>query len=229
MVSTTIKPTLVLIPGLLSDSSVWQHQIKAFEQYATVIVPKIAHLNDADSLIEDILSQCPKQFYLAGHSMGGWLAIEMMRHHSSRVLKLCILATSASLDSVEKIQMRRQFMQLISSVSGDEMAQYLAQFYSYKPEIIPTICSMFKRNMGAFVSQQEAMITRRSCEELLPTIRVPTTVIVGENDVEFFNASHAIAKQIANAKFTVLKTCGHMLLLEQPQACTETMLTWFLE
>ena len=229
IMTSTTKPTVVLIPGLLSDRTVWEHQINTFKQYATVIVPELMQANTAEHLIENILSQCPKQFYLVGHSMGGWLAIEMMRHYSSRVHKLCILATSASLDSEEKIQMRKQFMQLFYTLPEDKVAQYLSQFYSYKPELVPIICSMFKRNMRAFITQQEAMLTRRSCEEILPTITVPTTVIVGENDVEFFNSSQAIAEHIVNAKFTVLKNCGHMLSLEQPAACTEAMLTWFCD
>lgn len=220
------KPTLVLIPGLLSDHSIWQHQIERLKPFATIIVPAITPMNDADCIIDNILSQCPRQFYLAGHSMGGWLAIEMMRHNSSRVLKLCILATSASLDSEKKRLMRRQSLQLVSKATAEEIANYLTGFYSYKPEIVPTIFNMFKRNMSAFVPQQEAMIKRRSCEEILPTIHIPTTVIVGEHDEEFFNSSKYIADNILHSTFIILKNCGHMLLLEQPQACTAAILAW---
>ena len=149
-----------------------------------------------------------------------------MRNHHERVTKLCILASSAGLDSPEKTRLRRECLKFFSTISKDEMADYLAQLYAYSPQIQPLVREMFKRNMDAFIPQQQAMMQRLSCEDILSTIKVPTTVIVGEKDTEFFSSSKFIAENTALSTFVTLKECGHMLTLEQPQRCTEVLLMW---
>ena len=222
------KPTVVLIPGLLCDRFEWQHQITTLQHHAHVIIPNIHPFNNADDIIEHILSISPLHFYLAGHSMGGWLAIELMRNYSDRVQKLCILATSAELDSAKKMRLRKQCLTLISTVPEDELANYLADFYVYKPELKQTIVDMFKRNIRALAPQQQANIQRRCCKDILPAINVPTTVLVGQQDKEFFKSTKYIAENIPNATFVVLEDCGHMLLQEQPEKCSSIMLDWLM-
>lgn len=221
------KPTLVLIPGLLCDASVWQHQVALLKDYATIIIPDVTKLQDANAVIQFILSTCPKKCYLAGHSMGGWLALEFMRNHQDRVEKLCILASSASLDSSEKTQLRKECLNLLPTLSKRKMAAYLAQLYIYNPKIQSQLKDMFERNMTAFFHQQQAMMQRLCCENVLPTIKVPTTIIAGVHDTEFFNSSKFIADHIPQSSFLTLD-CGHMLTMEKPQQCTELLLEWLI-
>lgn len=222
------KPTVVLIPGLLCDHFEWQHQTEALQPHAHIIIPNIQSCNNTDDIIQHILSISPPHFYVAGHSMGGWLAIELMRHYSDRVLKLCILATSAALDSAKKMRLRKQCIRLASTMPSDALANYLADFYVYKPELKKTIVDMFKRNIANLVSQQQANIQRRCCKDILPTIHVPTTVLVGKQDKEFFKSTKFIADNIPKATLVVLEDCGHMLLQEQPEACASIMLHWLM-
>jgi pimeloyl-ACP methyl ester carboxylesterase len=220
------KSTLVLIPGLLCDKHVWQHQVATLAPYVDIIIPDITKLQSAEAVINFILTEAPLTFYLAGHSMGGWLALELMRKHSKRVKKLCIMATSASLDSADKTRLRKQCLQLMSTLSKDEMTDYLAQLYVYNPHIQPQLKDMFKRNFDAFVPQQQAMMQRASCEDILPVIKTPTTVIVGEEDSEFFSSSKFIAEHIYASTFITIRECGHMLTLEQPERCAKLLLAW---
>jgi len=220
------KPTLVLIPGLLCDEAVWQYQIPALEKFANIIIPKLGQYNRAALMIEHILESCPKEFFLAGHSMGGWLAIEMMRKNSKRVKKLCVLATSSVLDRAAKKKLRQKCISSFSSANVAEMAEQFAMLYIYQPGIKKQLLDMFTRNMADLVSQQKAMLKRVSCEDILPTINVPTTVIVGENDDEFYQPTTHVAENIKGAELLILKNCGHMLMLEQPAACTDAMLFW---
>ena len=222
------KPALVLIPGLLCDRFEWEDQIAVLQDYAHILTPKINHLNNTDDIIQKIIASSPPRFYLAGHSMGGWLAIELMRKYSDRVIKLCILATSATLDSAKKMRLRKKCLTLLSSMQTDELVNYLADFYVYKPEIKPTIVKMFKRNITALIPQQQANIKRISCKPILATISVPTTVLVGQEDKEFFESTKYIADHILNANFIILKDCGHMLLQEQPEVCTSIILDWLI-
>ena len=223
-----IKPTIVLIPGLLCDHTVWQYQTAVLQQHANIIIPDTTQFNNSDDLIEHILAISPPQFYLAGHSMGGWLALELMRKHSERVLKLCILATSAALDSAKKMRLRKRCLTWVSTVPLDELAENLAGLYVSKPVIKPIVDKMFRRNFGALATQQQANIQRRCCEDILQTITVPTTVLVGKEDKEFYKSTIDIANHIPNARLIVLENCGHMIMIEQPDDCTAAMLDWFL-
>ena len=125
--------------------------------------------------------------------------------------------------------LRKKCISLASQIPSDELAKYLAHFYTYKPQIKQAIIDMFQRNIKSLVSQQEAMIKRHSCENILPKINVPTTVLIGQEDKEFFKSTKYIANHIPNAKLEIIKDCGHMLLLEQPQDCTDIMLNWILQ
>lgn len=220
------KPTLVLIPGLLCDDSVWQHQLSALKHDVNILVLKVSQLETPEAMIQYIIDNSPQKFYLAGHSMGGWLALELMRHHSSRVLKLCILASSASLDSPEKTKLRRECIKLMSTISAQKLAHLLSSMYSHRSDIVPLIEEMFNRNIKDLIPQQEAMLNRVSCEDVLPKIKIQTTVIVGEFDKEFYNSSKQIADIVPNANFGVIKGCGHMLMLEEPESTTKAMVSW---
>lgn len=224
------KPTLVLLPGLLCDRLVWENQLPALQKYAHVHIPEVLYDNRVDKMIENILAKCPPVFCLAGHSMGGWIALELMRKHHYRIEKLCILATSSSLDSAEKQHLRREGLKLYQSTSAQSLAKrFTALYVSTESEIFNSVYKMFERNMDAFIPQQEAMIHRASCESLLPTIQVPTTVIVGERDTEFYHSTQYIAEHIPHAHFVSIPDCGHMLTMEQPELCTQAMVAWLVD
>jgi len=222
------KPALVLLPGLLCDESVWAFQIERIKSYADVIVPKLDRYDSVDLMIDYILSVSPSSFMLAGHSMGGWLALELMRNHSNRVTKLCVLASSAALDKPGKKRLREQSIKLYSKKSAHCLAEQFTKRYVYKPEITQQVVEMFERNMRDFVFQQQVLLHRTSCLDVLPTITVPTTVVVGKNDSEFYAQSIEMANKIKDARLISVDDCGHMLMLEQPQACSDILLH-FLE
>lgn len=99
--SKKMKPHLVLISGLLSNESLWHHQIRHLSDIASIQV--ISPSQDTPKkMIQAILDQAPPIFALAGHSMGGWLSLEVMRAEPSRVSRLCLLNTTARDDSEEK-------------------------------------------------------------------------------------------------------------------------------
>jgi pimeloyl-ACP methyl ester carboxylesterase len=97
------KEPLVLLPGLLSDDYVWDHQVKYLSEVADIYIPNLSYASSPNEMIEEIMKVAPdSKFAIAGHSMGGWLSLEIVKHYPERVSKLCLLATRIDSDSKEK-------------------------------------------------------------------------------------------------------------------------------
>ena len=85
--------TLCLLPGLLCDATIWKHQIEAFSGGAQVIVPDLWPAPSIEAMAEIVLAAAPERFLLAGHSMGGRVALEVLRRAPERVERLALLDT----------------------------------------------------------------------------------------------------------------------------------------
>src|SRR5208282_3041948 len=103
-------PPLLLLPGLLCDSALWQHQIKFLEGMADCMVADTSRQNKVEAIARDVLSKAPPQFALAGLSMGGYVAFEIMRQAPERVAKLALLDTGARPEAPEQTERRRPAM-----------------------------------------------------------------------------------------------------------------------
>ena len=106
------KPTLVLLPGLICDSALWARQIQSFEDRFEIRCPSLIGDDDMARLAETVLSGLPECFCLAGLSMGGYVALEMMRQAPARIKRLALLATSARADTDRQARRRRGLIAL---------------------------------------------------------------------------------------------------------------------
>lgn len=224
---------LVLLPGLLCDHALWQHQANSLENLADCKVLTTAGHDRMEGLARDVLARAPSQFALAGLSMGGYVAFEILRQAPERVLKLCLLDTSARPDTEEQKERRR--LLLTMSKAG--------QFKGVTPRLLPllihpkrledkdltsVIMSMAER-MGreAFHHQQTAILNRIDSRPHLKNIRCPVQLVGGLEDAL---TPPPILKEIADgvpqAHLDILQECGHLAPLEQPEAVTRIMQSW---
>ena len=81
--------TLVFLPGVLSDDRLWSYQISHLSDLVACRVIPLVTRNSTSDLLQMVLSQIEGNFFLAGHSMGGWLALELASKVPDRILKLC--------------------------------------------------------------------------------------------------------------------------------------------
>ena len=110
---TTDKIKLVLLPGLLNDARLWQPQIAALAAYADITVGDLTRHDTIAALAADVLAQAPPgPFAMAGLSMGGYVALEIVRQAPERVLTLALLDTNARPDTTEARAAREQLIAL---------------------------------------------------------------------------------------------------------------------
>jgi len=216
-----------MISGLLSDKQLWHHQVSHLSHIATIQVVSPSQ-NTQEKMVQTILEKAPPKFALAGHSMGGWLALEVMKVAPSRVTKLCLLNTTALPDPEEKRNDRQEMILKTEQGKFGEVVQDLASKLVFNSVAKDSVEKMFMCvGEEVFINQQESMLQRNECLSILPSIPCPTLVIHAAKDQLFSLEEHyRWVDQIQGAKLAIIEDSGHMSPVEMPQAVTALMRFW---
>jgi pimeloyl-ACP methyl ester carboxylesterase len=225
---------LVLVPGLLCDALLWQPQIAGLGKSAECWVADHTRSDSMAQVARDILAACPfKTFSLAGLSMGGYVALEIMRQAPERVTRIALLDTSPHADSPEASEKRHAFIALADRGRfmgvTDTLLPQLVHADHLGDEALTTIVKTMARNTGkqAFIRQEKAIISRADSLPLLPAIRCPALVLCGRQDALTPVARHEeMAAAIPGAMLEIIEHCGHLSTLEQPGAVNIALQRW---
>lgn len=224
---------ILLIPGLACTAELFAPQIPALWRHGPVTVASTLEGDSMAEMAAAILRDAPPRFALAGLSMGGYLALEIMRQAPERGLKLALLDTTARPDTPEQSALRRT---LIDRSDAGELEAVLRQ-------IAPNLLHPDHHNdqtlieaqvrMGlavgpeGFKRQQTAIIGRIDSRPSLSAIAVPTLVLVGDRDaLTPPDRSEDMAAAIPGARLVVVPDCGHASSLEQPEAVSAALVEW---
>ena len=231
-------PPLVLLPGLVCDAQVWKHARAALAPRAPVLIPDYGLLDSLGDMAELVLRNAPPRFALAGHSMGGRVALEVLRRAPERLAALALLDTGtqalASGDAGERERAGRFELLAIARQQGmAAMAARWVQGMVWKPRLADTVLvqdviDMFaRRSADMFAAQISALLARPDAGDLLAAIRCPTLVLCGEEDSWSPPQRHRdMAAQIPGATLVMVPECGHMCTMERPEAVTRALLEW---
>lgn len=229
----TERIPLLLIPGLLCDKALWQHQIAFLKGTTACHVADTAQHDRIETIAKNVLAKAPPQFALAGLSMGGYVAFEIMRLAPERILKLCLLDTSARPDTEEQRERRQLLLAMAKTGHFKGVTPRLLPMLIHPDrmedkELTHTITSMAERmGRGAFHNQQTAIMHRIDSRPDLKSIRCPTLVIGGRQDaLTPPDITREIADGIRGAHFEVIENCGHLAPLEQPDEVNRLMKRW---
>lgn len=225
-----MKTPLVLLPGMLSNHFVWNHQIQHLSAIASIQVLPSSQ-DTPEKMVSAILERAPLFFAAAGHSMGGWLCLELMKKAPERVLKIALINTTARLDSEEKRARRNKLIERTLAGEFAEIVEELADFFVFDKKKRQQVVSMF-HDVGpeAFVNQHRAMLAREESLSVLPKIQCPALVIHAALDKNFSLEEHReMSERIPGAKLAVVEESGHMSPMEKPEAVTALLGKWLVE
>lgn len=224
---------IVLIPGLACTAELFAAQIPALWRHGPVTVASTLEGETIAEMAAAILRDAPPRFALGGLSMGGYIALEIMRQVPERVMKLALLDTAARPDAPEQSTQRRA---LIARAQAGELELVLRQI---APNLLHPDHRADQRlievqvRMGlavgadGFARQQTAIIGRIDSRPHLAAIRVPTLVLVGDKDaLTPPDRSEEMAAVIPDARLMVIPECGHASTLEQPEAVNAALIDW---
>jgi pimeloyl-ACP methyl ester carboxylesterase len=223
----------VLIPGLLCTPRLYADQLPALWRRGPVMVASHRHDDTMAAIAARILAAAPPRFALAGLSMGGYLAFEIMRQAPGRVSRLALLNTSARPDTAEQAARRREQVAQTRAGQFPEVADALWRRWVRPARQGDSALREVVRQMAAetgpdgFARQQAAITRRADSRPGLASIGCPVLVVAGaDDDVTPPELAAEIADGIPGARLTVLDDCGHLSALEQPAAVTMALTGW---
>ena len=231
---TVPKLGLVLVPGLLCDALLWSGQIEALGAEFKCWVADHTRSETMAGVAADVLRDAPfERFALAGLSMGGYIALEIMRQAAHRVDRLALLDTSARADTPEQLEKRKGLISLAKRGRFIGVTQGLLPLFIHRgrlgdEKLVNTVKKM-ARNIGrdAFIRQEQAIMSRTDSLALLPTITCPTLVLCGRQDaVAPLERHQEMAGGIPGARLAVIEECGHLSTLERPAEVSAALRAW---
>jgi pimeloyl-ACP methyl ester carboxylesterase len=223
---------VVLLPGLLEDADVFAHQVAGLAEVADCTVADLTRSETIEGLAHDVLAQAPEKFALVAHSMGGYVALDIVRQAPQRVTALALLNTNARADSAEATQNRQRLIDLAARDFAAVIATLLPKQLTAKglanTAITGTITQMAHAvGPEAFVRQQKAIMGRIDSRPRLGEIRCPTLVVAARDDAIMpLEVLEELAHGIPAARLVVIDDCGHASALEQPEAVTDALHEW---
>lgn len=227
------KMNLLLLPGLLNDASLFEHQAGALSDVAQITVVDLTGVDSVAGLAAATLSQAPEgPFVLLGLSMGGYVAFEVLRQAPERVSALALLSTSAHPETREASAGREKLIALAANDFPAVIEALLTRMAHPDHADTPEVGGMFQsmaNGLGreVFVRQERAIMSRGDSRALLPDIACPTLVVCGQQDLITPPGVHReLAAAISGARFEIIEQCGHLSPLEQPEPLTEILREW---
>jgi pimeloyl-ACP methyl ester carboxylesterase len=180
--------TLILVPGLNCTRRLFESQIEALSRSRTVLVADTTQDDSLAGMARRLLLNAPDRFALAGLSMGGYVALEVLRQAPGRVAALALLDTSARPETEAARADREHLIAMAESGRFEEVHAVLwprlVAGSRSDDRILEAAVLAMMREIGseAFVRQERAIMARPDSRPDLPAIEIPTLVLVGEED-----------------------------------------------
>jgi len=226
-------PVLLLLPGLLCDARLWRDQVAALAG----VRPVVADLT-RDETVGDLAARALRSvpqdapIALCGLSMGGYVAMEIMRAAPARVARLALFDTSARPDTPDQTRRRRALLALSESgmfrgVTPRLLPQLLHPDHVAGPLGKEVMAMADRVGRPAFHRQQRAIMQRPDSLPDLARIAVPTLVAVGESDtLTPPDLAEEMAALIPGARLARIAGAGHLPPMEMPEAVNALLRDW---
>lgn len=227
------KPKLVCLAGLLCDQTMWKEVADQLANEANVEIFNFAGFDDLTEMAKFVLASVDGDFALAGHSMGGRVALEIHRLAPQRVTHLALLNTGVHPKSDKEIPGRMGLIDAaqkngISILSSQWLIPMMSPNGLKNSALMADLTKMVESyTVEEFEQQIHALIHRPNAQALLPLISVPTLLLSGSEDTWSPVSQHEVMQQqIAGSQLVVIEGAGHMAPAEAPEKVAAAMRVW---
>jgi pimeloyl-ACP methyl ester carboxylesterase len=224
---------ILLVPGLGGSPRIYAPVVPQLWRFGPVTVANHIRDHNLGAIARRILAEAPPRFALAGHSMGGYIAFEILRQAPDRVAKLALINTQARPDTPEARDRRRVLIGRVQAGHYHDLLDELFPGFVHPSRHGDADLRRTVHEMGAdvgadgFVRQQTAIMSRTDSRPTLAIIACPTLVLTGDEDNTIPNAmSVEMAEGIRGARLVIIPQCGHLSQLEQPAGVGAALTTW---
>jgi pimeloyl-ACP methyl ester carboxylesterase len=224
---------ILLIPGLNCSPRLYAAQISALWSFGPVTVADHRQDDSVDAIAAGVLASAPSRFALVGLSMGGYVAMAIMRTAPERVAKLALLDTGPRADTPQQSENRKRQIDIalggrFSEIPGLQWPMLVHKNRQHDEALKAVIVQMAEETgAAAFVRQQRAIAGRPDSRPGLAKIGCPTLILVGEGDqLTPPELSQEMNALIPDSRLVMVPDSGHLSTLERPEAVTRALVTW---
>lgn len=229
-----MKAPVAFLPAPLTTEAFWSPVIARLDGRIDGWIADLTRDDSIAAMATRVLADVPWQrFALAGHSLGGYVALEIMRRAPERIERLALIDTQARPDTLEAIDRRRALIELAQSGRFQEVAERLIPVVFDSVEVVEPALVALHRDMArtvgaeAFLRQQQAIMDRVDSRPALAAIRCPTLVLCGVHDLLTpLDRHEEMAAAIAGAKLVAVPSAGHYSPLERPYEVGFALANW---
>ncbi len=223
--------TIYLLCGLLCDEEVWQGQVAELRNKYDVRVVGFQGYDSIGAMAARVLDSAPERFSLAGHSMGGRVALEVYRRAPQRIERLALLDTGYEPVAPGEAERRAVLVNKALAEGIESIAETWARPMiapCNQPAVLDRVVAMVGRMSGEiYAGQTRALLGRPDATPVLATIACPTLVLCGAEDTWSPPERHErLRERIPGAWLKVIDDCGHMSTMERPEAVLAALLQW---
>ena len=227
------KPFVFLLPGMLCDAGVWQAQIDALKSRYTLAIPVFRDFDSFDAMAEHVLAMAPSHFSIVAHSMGGRVAMELMRKVPARIDKFILMDMGVHPVSAAETVRNQRLLELAAAGGLEAVADSWIPYMIHPDrfddrKLVGDIRAMVLRNTAADLQNQLLAAERRNDQSrYLAEIRHHVHLICGDSDNWNPPDLHQrMQATLANAELHIIPDCGHMAPMEKPYAVNALLLEW---
>ncbi len=232
-------PPLLFVHGFPLDHSMWRNQLGEFSQTHRVIAPDLRGFgqsgvtsgtvkmeqfaDDLAALLDALGVSEPVVF--CGLSMGGYIGWQFFKRHRNRLTALIQCDTRAIADTPEGVGNREKLARLVLENGTEPVAAAMlpnlfaeATTPTRQAAVEETRQAVLRTSPDGIAAASLGMSVRPDVTADLPSIDVPTLLIVGEEDrISPVEEMRGIADAIPGAELAVISDAGHMSPLENPE------------
>lgn len=224
---------LVLLPGMMCDARLFTPQIAALSGKYPILSAPIGGQDTMQALAAEVLACAPQRFALAGLSMGGIVAMEILHQAPDRVAGLALMDTNP-LAELDEVKARRGPQ--IDAAKGGNLRKVMAD--EMKPNYLTDgprraaildLCMDMAMDLGpdVFVNQSRALRDRPNQSNTLRGFTGPALVLCGRDDALCPVSRHELMHDLMQqSQLEIIENAGHLPTLEQPQHTTAALTRW---
>jgi len=231
-----MKQSAVLLSGLLCDETFWTDIPQRLAGVAEIRVVSFRGFSSIAAMAQHVLDIAPERFAVAGHSMGGRVALEIMRAASRRITGLALLNTGVHAVRDGEPQSRGRLLRVayelgMPALAAEWLPPMLGSDAARAAELMPQLRAMIQRFTAVdYAGQVNAMLNRPEVLSVLPSIAVPTLLLSGSDDSwSPISQQQSIRRRIPHATLFEIHGAGHMAPVERPDSVTIALREWLLK
>lgn len=226
--------TVILLPGLACDASLWRDQLPALSARHTVHVSSVhQRLASLPDMARALLAEHAGPLVLVGSSMGGMLALHVHRAAPARVAAMALLSSTARADTPELIRLRSAAIVEFQRGRADDVLRANAMF-AFHPKhaqdrvrVDDYVAQILRAGADQLIAQNRAVMARADMRAWLAAIRCPLLVACGDADLLTpLEHSQEIVRAVPHARLEVVTGAGHLMTWEQPARVNAMLLQW---